>query len=462
MSMNDSGWRPVALFLPIALLGGLAAGPTRALASRSPSELVPVFADGFETGDTSRWPCLGLACDQVHCPGGGTTSVSGSAYAPNGTLPLPNVTVFVPNGPVLPFPAGAQCRRCSDPPSGNPLVSVASGADGSFVLADMPVGSNVPLVIQTGKWRRQVTLPTVARCVDTPLPAALTRLPKNQGEGDIPLLAVSTGAADALECLLRKTGVDDSEFSVASGSGRIRLFAGTGGTDRFDGAHGGQLFTASTTLWDTTPHLAVYDDLFLSCEGSQDPASKPPAALAAMKGYADLGGRAYAGHWHNYWIMAAPAPWNTLGTWNLGLSNPGPLTLDVSQLFARGATLAQWLFDVGASSSVGTLALADTRHTLTAIDEVAATKWLYKNVTPNGVPTVQYFSFTAPLEAALDQRCGRVVFSDIHVASGDSSATGLGFPSGGCFSPVTSLLPQEKLLLFMIFDLDSCVGTESN
>lgn len=431
----------------VAFAGFIAMGDVRA------GDEDRIFRNGFD-------PCVGLECFQVSCGSGATTSISGVVYAPNGTLPLPNVVVYVPNAPLDPLPEGAQCARCETPPSGSPLVSTLSTADGRFVLENMPATASVPLVLLSGKWRRQVVVPNVASCVDTPLAAATTRLPRNRSEGDLPRIAVSTGGADAVECLLRKSGIDDAEFTVAGGAGRVHLFAGSGGADRFDAAHGGAAFPASpVTLWNSETSLATYDSVLLSCEGSQGPATKPSAALDAMKSYADAGGRVYAGHWHNYWLQAGPAPWPTLATWNFQV-DLGVLNANVDQSFVQGGIMAQWLFAVGASTTLGELVVQEAQHTVTAIDTAAAKRWIHQDQTANGTPSVQYFSFTTPVETAPAQQCGRVAFSDIHATQADSSSGGApGFPSGGCHSPLDQFTPQDKALLYTIFDLGRCVGS---
>jgi hypothetical protein len=64
------------------------------------------------------------------------------------------------------------------------------------------------------------------------------------------------------------------------------------------------------------------------------------------------------------------------------------------------------------------------------------------------------FQFTTPIEAAPADRCGKVVFSDMHVSGDSRSTTGTAFP-GQCAN--TALTPQEKALAFMFFDIASCV-----
>jgi hypothetical protein len=106
--------------------------------------------------------------------------------------------------------------------------------------------------------------------------------------------------------LLRKLGIHESEFTPAGGSGKVHLFAGEGGTDQFNSSLGGAPFANATTLWANVDSLKIYDVVILSCEGGQNPDTKPTAARQAMKDYLDMGGRVFASHWHNIWLKTAP------------------------------------------------------------------------------------------------------------------------------------------------------------
>ena len=176
--------------------------------------------------------CTNLCLRQMACAGGAKTTITGTVLTPTrpefgAPDPIYNALVYVPNAPVAAFPPGVACEKCGAA-SGSPLVWVNSGPDGKFTLENVPTGANVPLVIQVGRWRRQIVIPNVAPCTNTVLTAEQTRMPRNKSEGDIPLMAFTTGGADPLECLLRKVGIDDSEFTLPTGNGRVHMYRGPG------------------------------------------------------------------------------------------------------------------------------------------------------------------------------------------------------------------------------------------
>ena len=392
-------------------------------------------------------PCKGLECQQVKCDGGVTTTVSGTVYEPAGKVPLYNVVVYVPNAPLNPIQEGSSCDKCGAL-SGDPVVTTITDTKGNFVLENVPVGDSIPLVMQVGKWRRQITLPKVSKCVDNPVTdASLTHLPRNKAEGDIPRIALTTGGADPLECWLRKIGLDDAEFTPEAGDGRVNLYAGTDGSNRYATLNGGAAFSDAQTLWSDVGSLAKYDLVLLACEAGQNPDTKPQQALQAMYDYTSTGGRVFASHWHNYWLEDGPDPFPQTAVFNHQPDLDNPFTAKIDTSFPKGQAMSDWLVNVGASTVPGELVIKEAQHTVDAVN-APTQRWIYGE----SPTSVQYFTFNTPILVPEDQQCGRVVFSDIHVSSGDQ--VGADFPDG---CQTQDLSPQEKALLFMLFDLSSCL-----
>ncbi|HEY0707157.1 MAG TPA: hypothetical protein VGG33_10180, partial [Polyangia bacterium] len=302
--------------------------------------------------------CVNLCRQQVTCPSNGDTTVTGivraatpAQYGP--ADPIYNALVYVPNTTVEPFPAGVSCDRCGVPASGSPLVSALTGADGSFTLRNVPAGTNIPLVIQVGRWRRQITIPTVTACSSLALTAEQTRLPRNKTEGDIPLTAVATGNVDSLECVLRKMGVADSEFTRPSGTGRIHLYR-TNGADAPDGSR-----TSYTTLVDSPTNLAKYDMVVFPCEGGEN--DKSTTRKQNVINYANAGGRLFFTHYSYVWMYDI-APFNATADWDPDTVDVDPRPMNplptlVDQTFPKGVAFAQWLQNVGASTTLGNISI---------------------------------------------------------------------------------------------------------
>ncbi|MFT3765936.1 MAG: hypothetical protein QM820_10525 [Minicystis sp.] len=386
--------------------------------------------------------CTNLCLKQVTCANPNvTTTVTGTVYAPNGVDPLLNALVYVPNAPVSPFTPNVACETCGAKASGSPLVTAVSGVDGKFTLKNVPVGQNIPMVIQLGRWRRQITIPSVVACQNNALPAAQTRLPKNKVEGDIPLMAVATGSLDAFECVFRQIGVDDSEFTSGTGNGRIHLYTGSGSPGA--GIAGSQ---TETQLTSDINKLKKYDMVFFPCQGSEY--QKDATQLANIISYADAGGRVFSTHYSYVWLeqngpFAGTAVWNT----ESGLRS-SVQTGYVDMSFPKGQALAQWLVNVGASTTLGQIELEELRHDVDDVIPPTQT-WITIQDSIYGKLPV-HFTFNTPVGTPAAQQCGRVLFDDFHVFPGSFGT----FPDECASIP---LKPQHKLLEFMIFDLGSCV-----
>lgn len=417
----------------------------------------PFGGDGGSTG------CKGLQCQQVQCGAGVTTSVSGKVYAPNGTLALYNVIAYVPNATPAPLPGGVSCDRCGVLVSGEPIASALTDATGSFRLENVPAGTSIPLVLQLGKWRRQVVIPEVKPCQETKLTDPnLLRLPKNRREGDMPRIAVTTGAADQIACMLPKIGVDPAEFGPGD----------TGTTYAVEFYNGAQLSgypgqgpTGSkdaTVLWNNLAKLKTYDIVVVSCEGYEAstqyagsypatwPRTQSPTSYAAMTQYLAEGGRIFTTDYEYTWYKYSPDA-NLKGAMVIPGGAPGganPMDLDTS--FAKGKALADWLKFVEPTSTFGKLRTDFVFNNISS--STSATQVWSRSGTP---ANPRFLTINTPVGKPVEQQCGKAVHLDAHINNTDRVTTT--FPSE-CKS---ALKEGEKAFAFFFFDLAACIQKES-
>ena len=436
-------------------------------------------------------PCTGLCQQQSACAGQPATTITGRVTAPGHATtapfgmpdPISGALVYIPNGAAGPptygvtaFPAGVSCDTCSSLVSGTPLVTATTAADGTFTLHDAPCGTNIPLVMQLGRWRRQIAIPSVACCATTALTGAQTHLPRNHvGEpgdvrSDIPLMAFSTGDVDTLHCVLRKVGIDDAEFSNPGGTGRVRFYTDTGA--RIDAAT-----PPAATLYDSAAELAKYDMALFECVGTRVP--KTATEQKHVIDFANAGGRVFATHFGYVWLTDSdgtpgsnlgPIPFSQTADWNVdqGFVPAATAIVETSlqgdpETRARRSAFAQWLQLVGAATTPGQISVNTVRRDFDGVTSVPATA--------NGAPAQLWLSMTVPSAAPItytfdtpvaypptprpSQRCGRVMYSDFHVS--DALSAGATFPAECTDGPMT---PQEKTLEFMLFDLAACTGPQ--
>lgn len=411
----------------------------------------------IDTGPT----CVGLECQIAKCDSG-TTTLSGVVYDPAGLRPIPNVAVYVPNGTPAAIADGLTCSACMAPITGKPLSVVTTNAKGAFTLTNVPVGANIPLVMQLGKWRRAVTIPTVTACVDNPIADKnLTRLPKNKAEGNLPLIALAAGC-DQLECfLVNQIGIDPAEITSAGGAGRVHAYRGHNMVATGQGYPAGS--TDAYALWGNLTTMKNYDLLLNACECSPDVRDTMGPAYTNMKSYLEAGGRMIGEHYHYNWFASqqqcandpsckGPVDFNGVAAWGATQQTAPPEKVDTTH--PRGQALADWLIVTGGSTVPGDVALSDLRNDVGAV-KAPTTRWLYG---PTSGTSTYTLSFNTPLGS--NAQCGRAVFVDTH-AGGTYSNPSAAWPASCNGNPQTNNKNSALALEYAFFDSFGCVQDDT-
>jgi hypothetical protein len=463
--------------------------------------------------------CTGPLCNVSmtdDCAGKGMpfTSITGVVYDPAGALPLYDVYVYIPSSTPEPIdPGNPACTPCEAPASGGPIVGTLTNEQGQFTLVQpnassygVPSGTDIPLVIQTGKWRKQITIASVTACAATAIPNPATpasgklRLPANSSEGDMPIIAFTSGC-DPAECFLRNIGISDSEFvpptaplpvawtatgTPVAGAGHVRFYTGydhTGGANGLDGTlasgsmvTGGEPAASTYAWWASSTNLLENDIVFNACECN--PNDRGATAYAAMDTYLNGGGRVFATHFYYNWFEPSPPATNDLfsvASWlNPGLTPMNSATSTeadtIDQTFPKGAAFAAWLQDNAITTTLGSITLGDVRDDVNGVlpagcedaGTCLATQWIYTTTPAAGLnPGSRYISFNTPVGEPAASQCGRAVFSDVHLSGTSNNAI---FPMECTTNnpdPNGTHVTNEKALEFLFFDLSSCVQSES-
>jgi hypothetical protein len=199
--------------------------------------------------------------------------------------------------------------------------------------------------------------------------------------------------------------------------------------------------------------LKKYDIVMLSCECGEHNETKPPAAKAALYDFMSQGGRVFASHYHYTWAdegpLASTADW--VGSSSNPENKPGPYMVD--QTFPKGAAFAEWLVNVQASQTLGEVPISQPRHDVEGVKSNSQ-RWVYRQ----DDAMTNYLTVNTPVNVQPDQQCGKFVFGDMHLYGGDVQPAATALPDdafpGSCSKELT---PEEKALVFLFFDLASCV-----
>jgi hypothetical protein len=432
---------------------------------------------GGGTGRDGGAACEGLECKVASCPPGGETIVRGRVTAPNGVDPIRDAIVYVPvSGAPSEFPQGVACEVCNNPVGGRTVTQAYTDIDGNFELRRVPVTASTPIVIQKGRWRRTATL-SVNKCQSHDLGVEQARLPRNQGEGGMPRMAVAVGDYDAIECVLRHVGIDRGEFTSPAQAGTVHLYdneypEGIGRPG--PGAPGG--VNVSTLLRDLNKMLQ-YHLIFLNCAETTYSADllREAGVKKNLVDYVSRGGRLYTTDW-SYDYIQQPAPFSPFICFNddkpctdtaphgfAAATAPGrgggpePFTAVVNQSTPSGKALATWLSRLDLTPKIldGKFQVVDLlpdwvliRQTAADMGRFPSTTWLTGTVKNQNRPMTVTFDYPVPPA----QSCGKVLYSSYHTREHTDR---LAFPR---YCPAGKMIPQEYVLEFLIFEISSCVG----
>jgi hypothetical protein len=475
--------------------GGVDMPATCVVGSSEPCDVCDAVPDCSEAAEQTT------LTGRVVTPGRDDANAANQLGVPNafvyvlrtkGIADLPEITTGIPEG-------GTSCDRCEDQKLGPMLVGTVTDATGAFNLSGyLPVGEEFTLVVKAGRFRRAInyTIPAENACKTTALPVTLpdnpTRLPRSMDDGlavNIPRIAVSTGEVDAMECVLEKMGIAHTEFANPdNAAARVHLYRGGSDVDEPSGASIDTSTPHASELYGDAARLTSYDIVLSDCEGGSydQRGTERDADGANVMQYVNRGGRLFASHLSFTWLdgngaaaydpadpaatgLAAAATWNGSADGN---SNTGTGVVAVGRPSAspRIQNFADWMnHEMVAPAPAYSFNIIDPRSQAQTLGPSSEEFVFNSDVTLEqmGSPVTQpddrsqQFSFNTPYGATEDAICGRVAYSGFHVAANPGDMTQS--PFAAAIFPAHcvaggDLTAQEKVLLYMLFDLAACVG----
>ncbi len=357
--------------------------------------------------------------------------LTGKVVAPEGTIPIAGALVYVSSSKPDPIPDGVFCDKCVQLESSTPYATTNS--DGSFDIKAQ-TGKHF-LVVQKGNFRRVREIDI--KDGDNALGKDVTSLPKKSDKAngdDIPKMAIIAGIYDPIEASLAKLGLGDVDSSGA-------YVDGSGSFDIYDeGASGTQ---SEAKLLEDSNKLNEYQIVFRPCSNCDDGFSSKSLPIKNVQDFVAAGGRFYVTDWSYEWVRQ---PWpqyiafkDTEGT-GFGAACSSDEYDAPANVLDPG--LKDWLkvqgvtnFDVTANyvviNQLATVASTDANG---APVQVTPKVWVEGNTGTSGVK---------PTTVSFERGCGRVLYSTYH-----TEATG-----------TSKLAPQELALLYVLLEVNVCIGT---
>ncbi|MBX3272372.1 MAG: carboxypeptidase regulatory-like domain-containing protein [Sandaracinaceae bacterium] len=403
-------------------------------------------------------------------------SIGGTVWAPGNApgmvaagheIPIFGALVRVTPTRQRPIPDMVYCEPCVAVEGPH----VRTGHDGRFRL-DNIVPGDYWLTVEKGQFRieRQISL---GEGETLSLDATYTTLPNRHDAArgmTIPSIAIAAGSYDSLEDVFGKMGmgtVDGSgNFGVGPGSERIHFYQ-NGGT-----RYSGEMGTLGDLVRDLSRMLR-YHVIFIPCSGSSNASAlREQQVLRNLRDYVAAGGKLYVTDWSGEWMDNVFPAFVTLegsgtdtpasaydpaaNTWNTSqFGDADGASYDSDNAEAVHPDLRAWLHgQVGPTPrsgvqtfDAGRFDVVDNWNTITALTRVPV------GVDHEGLPvTNEPIGWVIGSRDASTPRrpltvtfqpagCGRVLYSTYHTTH----------------TPHAGLVPQERILLYLIMEIGVCV-----
>ncbi len=280
----------------------------------------------------------------------GTTQLTGTVYAPNGSDPIAGATVYVPSGsasisvkaPSGKSAIGKTATTCDAAPETS-CAEGCSGSDGTFTLNVSSCASS-DTSLKAKKGSLTLTMTIACTTADCAIPAADTKFPSSGA--DIPQMAVVTGSYDDIQDVLAKLG-----YGTPDGNGQLTL-----GTEQFTLFDGNDSLDSPyhdfSEVLDGTIAIGTYDIVFINC-GADGGDTLTTAQKTVLRDFVTAGGKLYVTDLSYDFIeqvfpeflMFEDDPSDPLTPGSVGAADLGTAGLIVSAT-VNNAVMAEWLAEV--------------------------------------------------------------------------------------------------------------------
>ncbi len=412
--------------------------------------------DGFDT-DMPIFDVGGIAdAGGGGCTGANTNAtLTGTVFAPNGTIPISNALVYTTAVPPMGIPQNVYCDECQQVSCDD--FFTLTDVDGTFTLNTQSAEDRY-LVVRKGQFMR-VTPIDIAEG-PTPLVGNITMLPgeNNPGAGlYIPRIAVGYGSFDRIEDALGKFGLGQTNIVGFEEN----LVPGTEPFDIWDngGSPGSDGFTSQGTFDQLVADPALLDDyhiIFVPCSGDTYLSGLDMAAIQNIRDWVADGGRWYVADWANEWMEHVFPDYQTLeGEPNAadgGAYDSNATVLD-PDLLAWLQALPNGLKDINPLNDEIHPTLFDLPGFVTTVDNWSVIEQVHPIMIDDGMGGMVDVGHKVwlegpgsgfpvhPLTVSGTYGCGKIQFTSYHAAE---------------FFDYVGLSPQELVLLYTILEIGVC------